>query len=109
MANATFVRDAQRRVSHTDCPLCGQPHLDFSMRCDIDGTDCLFLARCGRCNVVFDLDPESFPPGLTAEHLKGGHVACPSCDDPLAIVTLTCSIDSHSCRYGFACPTCDEN
>ena len=108
MVNATFVRDAQRRVALTGCPQCGEPHLDFSLCCDIDGADCLFQARCHRCNTVFELESESFPEGLTAEHLKGNHVACPTCDDPLAVVTLTCSVDSHSCRYGFMCPTCDR-
>ena len=108
MINAAFVSDAQRRVPHTSCPSCGEPHLEFSLRCDLGGAECLFLARCARCHASFDLEADSFPPGLSAGSLTDGNIACPTCDEDLAMVTLTCSTSSYSCRYALKCPTCDR-
>jgi hypothetical protein len=108
MISAGFVSDMQRRVPETRCPSCGAPHLEFSLRCDLGGAECLFLARCSRCNSSFDLDPESFPPGLSADSLTDGTIACPACGDELAMVTLTRSTSSYSCRYALRCPSCDH-
>ncbi|MEO8678773.1 MAG: hypothetical protein ABI665_06995 [Vicinamibacterales bacterium] len=108
MVNPDFVSDVQRRVTRTKCPSCGEPHLEFSVSCDLSREDCIFLASCSRCHVRFDLDAESFPAGLSTDSLQFGNILCPTCDQPLAVVTLTCKLSSHSCEYGLRCPDCGD-
>ena len=107
MINTAFVSDVSHRVPHTSCPSCEEARLEFTLRCDLGGAECLFLARCGGCNTVFDLDAESFPSGLSSDSLQSGHILCPRCDQRLAMVTLACSTSSHSCRYALQCSHCD--
>ena len=107
MVNAEFVSDARDLVAKTTCPSCGEPHLEFSLCCELSGADCLFMARCNRCHVTFDLDGDSFPPGLSADSLDSGNLSCPKCDQALAMMTLQCSVSLHSCRYALQCPECD--
>lgn len=108
MVNATFVTDAQRRVPKTACPVCQEPRLEFSLRCDMADHECLFLARCAHCNTTFDLDPDSFPPNLTEDSLEGGNIVCPDCEGHMAMVTISCSTSSYRCQYALKCPTCDH-
>jgi transcription elongation factor Elf1 len=107
MVNAAFVSDVQQRVPQTSCPSCGERQLRFELRCDLGSTECLFLARCGRCHVVFELDAESFPPGLSADSIRSGHILCPRCDQRLVMAALACSTSSRSCRYTLRCTNCD--
>ena len=107
MVNVAFVSDVQHRVLNTSCPSCGEPHLEFELRCDLGGSECLFLARCGRCHSAFDLDTDSFPPGLSRDNIHPGYILCPRCDQTLALVKLECSTTSRSCRYAVQCANCD--
>jgi hypothetical protein len=108
MVNPDFVSDVQQRVPRTKCPSCGGPHLEFSVCCDLSREDCMFLASCSRCHMRFDLDAESFPEGLSTDSLHAGNVLCPTCDQPLAVVTLNCTLSSRSCAYGLRCAHCDD-
>jgi hypothetical protein len=97
MLNAACVSDLRNRVPNTRCPSCGQPHLEFSMRCDLGGTECLLVARCDACHMVFNVDVDTFPP------------PCTRCHQELELATLTCSTTSRSCRYVLQCPRCDSH
>ncbi len=108
MVNAAFVSDAQHRVAKTGCPSCGAPNLEFALRCDIGHAECLFLARCGRCHMAFDLDQDSLPFGLTADHLHAGQVLCPRCNQSLAVVSFACTTSSRSCGYSLQCTECGQ-
>ena len=108
MVNPDFVSDVQLRVPNTNCPSCGEPHLEFSVCCDLAGADCMFLARCSRCQMRFDLDADSFPEGLSTDSLRSGNISCPTCDRALAVVTLNCRLSSRSCAYGLRCSHCDD-
>ena len=108
MVNAAFISDMQNRVPHTSCPSCGEPHLEFMMRCDMGNAECLFVARCGRCHMAFGLDADSFRPGLSStEDVRPSDLHCNRCQQSLAMVTLSCSASSRSCRYALRCPHCD--
>jgi hypothetical protein len=97
MLNTACVSDLRNRVPETSCPACGQPHLEFSMRCDLGTTECLFVARCDRCHTLFNVDLDSFPP------------PCARCTQELEFVVLSCSLTSHSCHYELRCPRCDRH
>ena len=111
MVNAAFVSDLQNRVPRTSCPSCGKSHLEFAMRCDIGSTECLFVARCELCHIVFGVDADSFPAGLSSggDDIQPAHLQCARCKESLAMVTLSCSATSHSCHYALRCPRCDSH
>jgi hypothetical protein len=107
MMNTAYASALQNRVPKTKCPSCDEPHLEFGMRCEMGSTECLYYARCGRCQTVFSLDADSFPPGISLDDLESGHLHCSACHQDLAVVALACSAVSHTCRYALKCPTCD--
>jgi len=110
VVNAAFVSDLQTRVPKTSCPACGEPHLEFAMRCEVGSTECLFVARCDRCDMVFGVDEDSFPAaGSSTSAIQPGHLQCARCAQSLVMVTLSCSATSHSCRYALRCPRCDSH
>jgi len=80
------------------------------MRCEVGSTECLFVARCDRCDMVFGVDEDSFPAaGSSTSAIQPGHLQCARCAQSLVMVTLSCSATSHSCRYALRCPRCDSH
>ena len=106
MINQAFVVDFQDRVAHTRCPSCGHPQLDFELRCEIAHAECLFVARCTRCHVMFEVDADSFVD-VTKNAAGEGYIQCPKCQTHRATLALACHTASHSCRYALYCPECD--
>jgi hypothetical protein len=110
VVNAAFVSDLQNRVPKTSCPSCGKSHLEFAMRCDVGSTECLFVARCELCHMIFGVDEDSFPAGVLPDgDMQPEHLRCARCKQSLVMVTLSCSATSHSCRYALRCPSCDSH
>jgi transcription elongation factor Elf1 len=107
MANRAFVVDVQDRVTETQCPSCGNSHLEFELRCDLAHSDCLAVARCTQCQAMFDVDADSFLD-MTEGDLSAGRLRCPRCHGKTATLALACSTSSHSCRYTVSCSACQD-
>jgi transcription elongation factor Elf1 len=106
MINHAFVVDVQDRVAHTQCPSCGNPQLEFELRCELAHAECLFVAKCVRCHLMFEVDADSFVD-VTKNAADAGHFRCPTCQTDNATLALDLHTASHSGRYALHCPQCE--
>jgi hypothetical protein len=107
MINRTFVVDVQDRVARTRCPSCDNAQLEFELRCELPYSECLFVARCTRCRLKFDVDADSYLEATKSD--SEGHVRCPTCHRKTATLALAWHTASHSRRYVVTCPECDDD
>jgi transcription elongation factor Elf1 len=98
------IGDLTTLARKTPCPECGNPNLDFTLRCDLSYGACLYSANCTSCGASLEIvTGESAPDGKV---LTDSVAPCPKCGDTSRIATLHCEISSRSCVYTLECATC---
>jgi hypothetical protein len=98
------IGDLTTLARKTPCPGCGNPKLDFTLRCDLSYGGCLYTANCTSCGASLEIvTSESVPDGKV---LTNAVAPCAKCGDTSRIATLQCEISSRSCVYTLECATC---
>jgi hypothetical protein len=82
------------------CPSCRKRGLDLRIRCDLDSTECLYLAICEDCADEYWIDRDSAPTEI------GDDQICGVCGSAHCILTLSCDAVTHRCTYGASQTPC---
>jgi len=95
-----LLNDVQLRLANLPCPSCGGRGLDLRIRCDLDETECLYVAICDGCATEYLIDRDSAPAKI------GDDQICGVCGSPDCCVTLSCDAVTHRCVYGASHASC---
>jgi hypothetical protein len=95
-----LFNDVQLRLATVTCPSCHTQGLDLRIRCDMDASQCLYLAICDACAEEYWIDRDSAPTDLGEEQI------CRACGSPHCSLTLYCDAATHRCVYGVSYTPC---
>ncbi len=101
--------ETERRLRRMACPQCGSTGaLETAVRCELAHGEHLYVMRCQRCGIMFELSTETQSPRLFQPDLHAwlSRLVCPVCRAVGAKVRFRYDVPSRPRFYLVRCRTC---